>query len=266
MVGTPPRTNAGLPLDARGLRIVRVADGRAPRVLLDVEHLAIPSQAHAAVVGPAGSGKSRLLRVLAGSERPARGIVLWGAIDIAAMEPLAVARWQRETVGIVGARAPTLHRLSARQSLVLPARVATMRMPRMLRERASALLADVGVPSDARAAALGPADARCVEIARALLRSPAIVVADEPTHDLDESQAARVESTLRRLCAAIGATLVVTTRDPALASRFDLRYDVQRLSLQRVPAGQPPVSPAQRSRPGAVALGSAPEGLGAAPE
>ena len=241
MVSTPPRTNAGLALDARGLRIVRVVDGRAPRILLDVDRLAIPAQAHAAIVGPAGSGKSRLLRVLAGSERPARGIVQWGAIDIAAMEPLAAARWQRETVGVVGARAPTLRRLSARQRLMLPARLAAMRVPRALRERANALLEEVGVASAAHVAALGPADARCVEIARALLRSPAIVVADEPTRDLDESEAARIESAMRRRCAAIGATLVVTTRDPALASRFDLRYDVQRLTLRRA-STQPQLS------------------------
>ena len=226
------RSNAGLALEASDLRLCRAVNGRVPRIVLEADFLAVPAQAHAAFAGPAGSGKSLLLRALAALERPARGSIRWGALNVAAMDRVAAARWRRETVGIVATATPMLRRLTARQNLLLPARFPAMRVSPALRERAIALLGGVGIPPDAPLTTLDAADVRCLQIARALLPAPAIVIADEPTGSLGEMAAARVEEALRRLCAGAGSTLILATRDIALATRLDLPFEVTNLTVR----------------------------------
>lgn len=239
MADTTLRRNAGLGLDARGLRLANTAEGRLPRIVLDIERLTIPAQGHAAFFGPAGSGKSKLLRAIVGLEPPARGEITWGAINIAAMDTAAVERWRRETVGVIASRHSVFRRLTALQYVLIPDRVSALRGLRVRRERAITLLRDRDVDPDATLSMLTAVDARYVEFARAVLYSPSIVIADEPTRDMDGLDAITVESALRRLCAAVGATLLVATRDAAIAARFDLRYDLVNLSLRAITTGEP---------------------------
>ena len=234
MQGRGPRINAGLALEARDLRLVRALDGRVPRVVLDVARLEIPAQAHAALVGPAGSGKTQLLRTLVALERPARGSICWGAINVAALDRVAAKRWQRETVGLTATAVPLLQRLTARQNLLLPERLHSMRISRSLRDRADVLLDGAGIAPDARLAALDAADIRCLEMARALLRGPAIVIADEPTRDLSDAQARRVEERFRSLDASTGSTMIIATRDLALGMRFDVCFELADFSVRAV--------------------------------
>ena len=234
-----PRRNAGLALEARDVVLVRTLEGCVPRIVLQVDAAAIPAQAHAALTGAPASGKTLLLRALAAFERPARGTILWGALNVAAMDGAAAGRWRRDTVGLVATTPPMWRRLNARQALLMPTRFPPMRASRAVRERAIALLERVGIPPHAPLASLDAADLRCLQITRALLGTPAIVLADEPTADLDEGGAARVERALRRLCADAGATLILATRDAALAARFDLSFAVTNLALRPIAAPAP---------------------------
>jgi putative ABC transport system ATP-binding protein len=233
MVGPKPRRNAGLALEVRGVRIVRVEPGQRPRTLLDVARFDAPAQAQVAFVGPSGTGKTRLVRVLAALERPERGSVRWGAVNVTEMDPSVATDWRRVTVGIVGSGFPLLRALSAYQNVLLPARLPGLRVSRMLREKARALLDLAGVPEHLTMAALAPADVRRVEIARALVRSPAVVLADEPTADLSTEAGAIVMRTLRLLAGSAGATLVIATRDAATATAMDLCYELAGLASRR---------------------------------
>jgi putative ABC transport system ATP-binding protein len=235
-----PRRNAGLALEVCGLRIVRTARGSQPRTVLDIAHLAIPAQAQAAVVGPAGAGKSLFLRALAALDRPERGSVWWGALDVAAMEPHIAARWRRDTLGIVADGVPLIAVLSAYQNVLLTPRIRGVPATPAMRQQARALLERVKIRENARAGTLATADLRRIEIVRALVHTPAIVLADEPTAGLSERDAANVLQALQLLAASVGATTVVATRDPTLASRLDRGYELAGLLLGREAPSTPP--------------------------
>jgi putative ABC transport system ATP-binding protein len=111
-----------------------------------------------------------LLSTLSALERPERGSIWWGAVNVAAMEPAVAARWRRATVGIVGAAGlPLLGGLSTLQNVLLPARVPALRISRVVQEHARRLLDGVGIDARTPLARLPHADVRRVEIARALV-------------------------------------------------------------------------------------------------
>ena len=220
------RTHSGLPLELQSLRATFAERGRAPREILDVRHLRLDGGAQVAICGPSGSGKTTLLHLVAALLRPRRGIIRWGDVEVTALTERIADRWRRETVGLVFQEFHLFPGLSALENVLLPLRFDRCSIEPASRSRALKLLDRVGVGPGEDVAALSRGEQQRVAVARALLRKPAIVLADEPTASLDRETANIVADLLSSMCRAAGATLLVTTHDAALAGRLDATYDV----------------------------------------
>ena len=158
--------------------------------------------------------------------RPQRGIVRWGEVETSALPERIADLWRRETLGLVFQQFHLFPGLSAFENVVLPLRFDRWSIEPSLQSRALKLLDRVGVRPEGDVAALSRGEQQRVAVARALLRKPAIVLADEPTASLDRETANVVADLLSTMCRAAGATLLVMTHDPALAGRLDAIYDI----------------------------------------
>jgi ABC-type lipoprotein export system ATPase subunit len=183
--------------------------------------LAITRGEYVAIVGPSGSGKSTLLTLLGGLDAPTSGEVRLEGVDYATLGDRARTRLRLERIGFVFQRFHLLPVLTALENVELPlAERGDARAPR--RARARQLLEYVGLADrlDNRATELSGGEMQRVAIARALANEPAIVLADEPTGELDEATGAEILALFRRL-RADGTTIVVVTHDARLAAEAD---------------------------------------------
>ena len=191
------------------------------RIVLDVRAFQVDGGAQLAVCGPSGSGTTTLIHLLAGLVRPVRGTVRWGEVEVTALPERVADLWRRETVGLVFQQANLFAGMSALDNVLLPLRFDRWSIDPARRARALKLLERVGVRPDADAACLANGDQQRVAVARAMLRKPAIVLADEPTASLDRGSANALADLLCSMCRGINATLVLATHDPLLACRLD---------------------------------------------
>ena len=146
--------------------------------------------------------------------------MLWGGQDIAALSEPARDRWRGAHIGLVMQDFHLFPGLSALENVLLPARLARV-ADRALEARAAALLAEVGLSRPAqRIETLSRGEMQRTAVARALLRAPGVIVADEPTASLDATNAAAIGDLLIRMAARSGATLIVVSHDPALLARL----------------------------------------------
>jgi putative ABC transport system ATP-binding protein len=215
---------AGLPLELRDVRVAFVDEHNGPRVVLDIPALDITGGGQVAICGPSGSGKTTLLNVLAGIELAQRGTVRWGGIQVEALSPREGDRWRRQTLGLVFQQFHLFPGMSALDNVLLPLRFDRFAIARADRERGRELMERVGVTASARVERLSRGEMQRVAVARALVKAPAIVLADEPTASLDRDTAVVITDLLCRLCREQHATLVVVTHDAALAERLDRQY------------------------------------------
>jgi putative ABC transport system ATP-binding protein len=213
-------TGEGPVLRARGLRreygkaeaLVRAVDG----VSLDVA-----AGETVAVMGPSGCGKSTLLHLLGGLDRPTGGEVWLAGQSLGRLGERALARLRRDAVGFVFQAFHLMDELTAVENVELPALLAG-RSPRAARRRAAGLLEQVGLADRAAflPAALSGGQRQRVAIARALVSDPAVVLADEPTGNLDSEATLDVLRLFETLHAA-GQTLVTVTHDSRIAATAD---------------------------------------------
>ena len=196
----------------------RSTEGRL--TVLDGVDLDVPAGGYIALTGPSGAGKTTLLSLLGGLEPPQSGSVRVGDVDLAGLAGDGLAAYRRATVGFVFQHFGLLETLSARENVELACMLAG-EGPRRRRARADELLAAVGVAGRAghRPSQLSGGERQRVAIARALANSPRLVLADEPTGNLDEESATTVIELLESLPRERGCTLVVVTHNRALASR-----------------------------------------------
>jgi len=180
--------------------------------------LAIERGTSVGIVGPSGSGKSTLLMVMAGLERPDRGRVVVAGEDFAGLSEDALARLRGRSIGIVFQSFHLIPTMTALENVAVPLELAG-RADAF--ETAAAELAAVGLshrlghlPSE-----LSGGEQQRVAIARALAPAPALVLADEPTGNLDAATGASIVELLFRMQAARSTTLVLVTHDAALAER-----------------------------------------------
>jgi putative ABC transport system ATP-binding protein len=177
------------------------------------------------VIGPSGSGKSTLLHILAGLQRPTEGRVSVFHKDILSLKKEEIDRWRGATVGIVLQALHLVSHLSVRANLRLAQYLA--RLPQDDRALDNALTA-LGVADKAgrRPRELSQGEQQRVAIARAVVNGPKLLLADEPTANLDDEAAARAIDLLLAQAERHGATLIVATHDARVKSKFINRLEL----------------------------------------
>jgi putative ABC transport system ATP-binding protein len=175
-----------------------------------------------ALVGPSGSGKSTLLNLVGGLDRPTSGQLWIDGEELSASKEKALTEHRRRRVGFVFQSFNLLPRLTAVENVALPLMfVGVPERERM--ERAGQLLDQVGLSDrqDHRPTQLSGGEQQRVAIARALVNRPAIILADEPTGNIDTATGAEIMALLRRLNREQGVTLLLVTHDPEAAGFAD---------------------------------------------
>jgi lipoprotein-releasing system ATP-binding protein len=179
----------------------------------------------AAITGESGCGKSTLLNMVGGLDHPTAGSVRVGDVEVTGLAEAELAGYRNSRVGFIFQFHFLLRDFTALENVMLPAMICRP-LSKELRERAGGLLAEVGLTrrADAYPAELSGGERQRVAVARALVNDPALILADEPTGNLDEANARTVEEILFSLVRARGRTMLLVTHDAALASRADRRY------------------------------------------
>ena len=216
----------GVTVVVRDLSFEYVTDSQSLRVL---EHVSFAIEAGdvVAVAGASGSGKTTLLSVLGGLDRTESGTVIVGGEDLGRLNRDDLARYRRETVGFVFQDFGLLGQLTALENVELALTIA--RAPKRTRRlHARDLLAAVGLAHrlSHRPRALSGGEKQRVAIARALANGPRLVLADEPTGNLDAASTNDVLEVLLRLPAERGSTVVVVTHDELVAAQTNRRLQL----------------------------------------
>ena len=198
----------------------RLQSGGRELTILDSVDLAIDPGECLAILGPSGSGKSTMLALMAGLDRPSSGEVLIDGVPIQDLSEDALALLRRRTIGFVFQSYQLLGNLTALENVMLPVELAGADEPRA---RAAALLAEVGLAERGHhyPSQLSGGEQQRVALARAFAVAPPLLLADEPTGNLDSATGEMVLEILGRLRREEGTTLVLVTHDPAVASRAD---------------------------------------------
>jgi len=213
----------GALLRLRGLRKTYNA-GRPNEVeVLHGIDLALARGEFAALIGPSGSGKSTLLNILGLLERSSDGDYELAGRSVAALDDDGLTAMRRRTLGFVFQFHHLLPAFTALENVTLPALARDGHVGPAVRERARALLDGVGLGAamQRKPAELSGGMQQRVAIARALAMEPALVLADEPTGNLDTASSDEVFALLRRIHAQAGTSFLVVTHDPRLAARCD---------------------------------------------
>jgi len=200
----------------------------APVVALSAIDLDIPAGGHVALMGPSGAGKSTLLSLVGGLDRPQRGELRVGRHDLARLSGDALAAYRRTTVGFVFQHFGLLDLLSARENVELALALADVPLHER-HQRAGALLEGVGLGrrADHRPSALSGGERQRVAIARSLVNDPSLILADEPTGNLDAGSAMHIMDVLESVHAERGCTLLIVTHNEAVAQRAEMRYRME---------------------------------------
>lgn len=190
---------------------------------LAIAGLTIPAGSGVAVTGASGSGKSTFVNLVTGLERPTQGRIVWGDTEIGGLSEGGRDRWRGENIGLIMQDFHLFPGMSALDNILLPARLARA-MNAERAKRAHVLLERVGLARpQQRVETMSRGEMQRVAVARALLRAPGIIVADEPTASLDAASGAAVGDLLLELAAAENSTLIVISHDARLADRLGRR-------------------------------------------
>ena len=223
-----------------------VESGGQPLTILHPLDLVVPAGQLLAVVGPSGSGKSTLLGLVAGLDEPTTGTILIDGVDITALTEDRLAELRGAKIGFVFQFFHLMPSLSAFENILVPLEIA--RAPDPARE-ARNLLAEVGLTERGHhyPSQLSGGEQQRVAIARALANAPPILLADEPTGNLDSRTGAQVVDLLIEVNRRRRSTVVLVTHDLELAQRADVTLSMRDGRTERIEA------PAAAVMPGAVA-------------
>lgn len=188
------------------------------RTLFSGLTLGVRSGESVAIVGPSGVGKSTLLSAILGLTTVDEGRIIVAGTRMTGLKPSAAARVRREYIGVVFQDGELLPELSALENVAVAAMLASPDFDDA-EARASALLESVGVDGDTPAADLSGGERQRTALARALVNSPALVLADEPTGSLDTMTRDRVADQLFETARLRGFALLLVTHDPTIATR-----------------------------------------------
>ena len=197
-----------------------VLSGGQPLTILHPLDLLVPAGQFLAIVGPSGSGKSTLLGLVAGLDAPSSGSVILDGVDITALDEDSLARLRGTKIGFVFQFFHLLPSLTALENILVPMEIAGV--PKAA-ARARSLLDEVGLADRGHhyPSQLSGGEQQRVAIARALANSPPLLLADEPTGNLDSATGHSVIELLLSVNRTRGTTLVLVTHDPELAGVAD---------------------------------------------
>lgn len=210
-------------IEARDVNYSLDVAGRPLHILKHVSLTVAPAEV-VAIVGPSGSGKTSMLMLLAGLERATSGAVTVNGHALGALGEDDLARFRRKTMGIVFQSFHLIPSLTAHDNVGLALEIASPELPMsQVRERAAAALESVGLGKrlDHRPSALSGGEQQRVGLARAMVANPPLLLADEPTGNLDQETGALVVELMFGLARKQNAAVVLITHDPALAARAD---------------------------------------------
>ncbi|MDJ0521034.1 MAG: ABC transporter ATP-binding protein [Planctomycetota bacterium] len=194
-----------------------------------------------ALMGPSGSGKTTLLHLLAGIDRPTAGAVVVGGTDVAKLGSRALARWRNRHVGFVFQQYNLVPVLTARENVELPLLLTKLSAAERARKVQVALEAvDLADRASHLPRQLSGGQQQRVAVARAIVAGPELILADEPTGNLDEKAASAILDLLKELHARFHQTLVMVTHDPraaAVAGRV-IHLDKGRITDEQTAAPQ----------------------------
>ena len=188
---------------------------------VDDVSLSVASGEYLALLGSSGSGKSTLLNLMAGLDRPTSGSILANGENLAALSPLNLARYRRNIIGMIFQSFNLLPRMTLEENVELPLRLAEVaRSERPGRVREALERVRLTHRFGHRPMELSGGEQQRVAIARALVNRPKILLADEPTGNLDSATGEAILSLLRDLRTQLGMTIVMVTHERPLAERF----------------------------------------------
>jgi putative ABC transport system ATP-binding protein len=199
---------------------MRLTSGGRPVDVLTRVSLDVPDGQFLAIAGPSGSGKSTLLGLIAGLDAPTAGRIEVAGVDITRLDEDALARFRRDTIGYVFQAYHLIPTLTALENVAVPLELAG---DRGALARAAALLDEVGLAdrSGHYPVQLSGGEQQRVAVARAMARRPRLLLADEPTGNLDSGTGKQVIDLLVGLNRNLSSTLVLVTHDAALAGHAD---------------------------------------------
>ncbi|MGB6336319.1 MAG: ABC transporter ATP-binding protein [Thermoanaerobaculia bacterium] len=208
-----------VPVEARGLKKTYRDGARRVDVLTGIDLRVEPGE-FVSVVGPSGSGKSTLLHLLGALDQPDEGAVEIGGTSLAALDPRELASFRNRTIGFVFQFQELLPDFDAEENVMMPGRIAGLEIS-ALRRRARDLLAEVGLEErlDHYPNELSGGERQRVALCRALLLEPPLLLADEPTGNLDPKSGDQIFNLMLELQARHGTTALVVTHNPELARR-----------------------------------------------
>ena len=214
-------------IELRGLS-KRYQEGESERVVLEAVDLSIAPGQFVVLLGQSGSGKSTLLNLIGGIDTPSSGTVRIGGVDLTALDERRRTLFRRDRIGFIFQFFNLIPTLSVLENVTLPGELAGLPRP-ALETGALELLGRVGLADRASAMPdrLSGGQQQRVAIARALLHQPLLILADEPTGNLDEHTGEQVLQLLIDLTRRQGRTLIMATHNAAIAERADRVLRVQ---------------------------------------
>jgi putative ABC transport system ATP-binding protein len=206
----------------RGVTKTYERGGESVRVLEDLD-LDVPTGSYEALMGPSGSGKTTLLNLIAGLDRPSNGSVEVAGKRLEGLGEGALAKWRSSTIGFVFQSYNLLPVLTALENVELPLLLTGLGSAER-KKRAQTALRVVGLEERMQhyPRQLSGGQEQRVAIARAIVNDPTIIVADEPTGDLDRAAADDILALLEKLNTQLGKTILMVTHDPAAAERASI--------------------------------------------
>jgi len=207
--------------------------GKEPIHVLEKLDLDVPSGSFEALMGPSGSGKSTLLNIIAGLDRPSAGSVKVAGADLTKMSDAQLAKWRSQTIGFVFQSFNLIPVLTAAQNVELPLLLTNLSSAARKKHVETALRV-VGLEDrmDHYPRQLSGGQEQRVAIARAIVNDPKIIVADEPTGDLDRKSASDVLTLMDKLNKELKKTIFMVTHDPAAAEHATVQRKLDKGALQ----------------------------------
>ncbi len=198
-------------------------------VVLDGMNLEVPDGEFVALMGPSGSGKTTLLNCIAGIDRPTSGTVTVGGTDVTSLSEGALAKWRSRHVGFIFQFYNLIPVLTAVENVELPLLLTNL-SKKQRRDRALTALSVVGLADRAKhyPRQLSGGQEQRVAIARAIVTDPDVLVADEPTGDLDAKSAEDILNLMETLNREFTKTIVMVTHDPRAAARAHVERHLEK--------------------------------------